>query len=73
MNKKVLSGEMSYRDSFAAMLKSVPLPFPKCAELLRDSELPSSDGRGHRADKQISVLIPDSRTFTFGVKIMVSP
>jgi len=39
MNKKVLSGEMSYRDSFAAMLKSVPLPFPKCAELLRDSKL----------------------------------
>lgn len=37
LNTKVLSGEISYRDSFASMLKSVKLPFPKCAELLRDS------------------------------------
>jgi hypothetical protein len=39
LNTKVLSGEISYRDSFASMLKSVKLPFPECAELLRDSEL----------------------------------
>lgn len=39
LNTKVLSGEISYRDSFASMLKSVKLPFPKCAELLRDSKL----------------------------------
>lgn len=39
LNTKVLTGEISYRDSFASMLKSVKLPFPKCAELLRDSKL----------------------------------
>jgi 2-hydroxy-3-keto-5-methylthiopentenyl-1-phosphate phosphatase len=29
---------VTYRDSFAAMLKSIPLPFEECKQLLKDSE-----------------------------------
>lgn len=38
LNKRVLSGDITYRDSFAAMLKSIPLPFEECKQILKESE-----------------------------------
>lgn len=40
LNKKVLTGEVTYRDSFASMLDSVKLPFEECKQILRDSMFP---------------------------------
>jgi 2-hydroxy-3-keto-5-methylthiopentenyl-1-phosphate phosphatase len=38
LNNKVLTGEVSYRDSFHQMLESVTLPYEECKQILRESE-----------------------------------
>jgi 2-hydroxy-3-keto-5-methylthiopentenyl-1-phosphate phosphatase len=40
MNKKVLDGSLTFRDSFREMLESVHVPYEECKEALRKSESP---------------------------------
>uniref|UniRef100_A0A060TCI5 ARAD1D39468p n=1 Tax=Blastobotrys adeninivorans TaxID=409370 RepID=A0A060TCI5_BLAAD len=36
VNKRILDGQVSFRDGFTEMIDSVPLPFPECIEYLKE-------------------------------------